>query len=119
MTTLVVGLRDNRRADRIGSGFRELSCRFSRTSPEYQDLRKRIRPETVCAVDTHTCAFAGGEQPRQRSCAVDVRRDSAHHVVNNRPHWYEIGYGIQPLVLEAKLAHERKLLVDQPFAKMT
>jgi hypothetical protein len=44
--------------------------------------------------------------------------DAAHHVVHHRAHWDQLVHGVDPLILEAQLAHEGKLRVDELLAEV-
>ena len=57
--------------------------------------------------------------PGQRRRPVDVGVDAAHHVVHDRPHRDQLLDRIEVLVLQAQLADERDLRVDDLLAQVT
>ena len=86
--------------------------------PEDQALGQRVGAEPVGAVDAHARGLARGVQPGERRRAVDVGVDAAHHVVHDRADRDQLGDRVDPLVLQAQLAHERQLGVDQLLAEV-
>src|SRR5207245_11100725 len=51
-----------------------------------------------------------------RRLAMVVRAYTSHHVMDDRPHRYELLNRIDVLVLQAQLAHKRQPSVDHFFA---
>ena len=85
---------------------------------EDQALGQRVGAQPVGAVDADAGDLARGVQARQRRRAVDVGVDPAHHVVHDRAHRHELADRVDVLVLEAQLAHEGQLGVDQLLAEV-
>src|ERR1700751_132081 len=50
---------------------------------------------------------------------MNVRADSAHHVMHNGPHRDEFSYWIDVLILKAQLTDKWELRVDHAFAKVS
>ena len=87
-------------------------------APKTRHSGSEFEPEPVGAVDAHAGGLAGGVQPAERGRPVDVGVDAAHHVVHDRPDRDQLGHRVDPLVLQAQLAHERDPGLDQLLAEV-
>ena len=85
---------------------------------EHEALRQRVGAEPVRPVDADAGGLAGGVQALQRRRAVDVGVDATHHVVHDRADRDQLVHGVDPLVLQAQLAHEREFRLDELLAEM-
>ena len=113
----ILGLRD--RVFARGPLFHGRQGRSS-AGPRAKDekLGQRVGAKAVGTVDADARNLSRRVQAGQRGGSIVVRVYTAHHVVDDRPHWYQFLDGIDVLVLQAQLPHKRQPGVDHLFAQV-
>ncbi len=95
-----------------------MSRRAARRRAEHQAFGKRVRPQSVAAVQPDVGALAGRVEAEHRRRARDIGVDSTHHVVLHRAHGDRVLDDVDADELAAELAHERELAVDHVLAEV-
>src|SRR2546426_12175622 len=83
---------------------------------EDEQLRERVRAQTVGTVDGDARCLPRGVEAIERSLPGDVGGDPAHHVVHHRPDGDRLVDLVDAHVVAGQLPYEGQLLVDPLFA---
>ena len=87
-------------------------------APNTRHSGSELEPSRLAPLMLTQAVSPAAYSPAERGRAVDVGVDAAHHVVHDGPDRDQLVHGVDALVLQAQLAHERELGVDQLLAEV-
>src|SRR3989442_8638897 len=85
---------------------------------EDEQLRKRVRAQTVGTVDGDARCLPRGVETIEQSLTGDVGGDPAHHVVHHRPDGDRLMDRVDADVVPRQLPDEGEIFVDQLFPEV-